>query len=222
MTSLSKAISIPNRIEFLFHIPILFDSNMTKTTHFRSPVWLWTLPLMVFLVTCKGPQGDVGPQGSSGTPGSPGTQGAVGPIGPAGPAGTANIITSAWTKVSDSDWVPAGDNIYFEVAREDPAINQALLDKGLVMAYYRNLGRPGVVFSLPSANEELILGFFMRIRDGKGYMNFDLTYFKPRLQPIDFDLEFRWIIIPPNPGGRLKSLDWKNYDLVKQELGLKD
>ena len=176
---------------------------------------------MVFLfailfVTCKGPQGDLGPQGSQGP------QGTQGPAGPAGPPGTANIITSAWTKVPDSSWVPAGDSIYFEVAREDPAINQALLDKGMVMAYYRNFGRPSVVFSLPAANEELILGFFMRVRDGKGYMNFDLTFFKPRRTPIDFDLEFRWIIIPPNPGGRLKTLDWSNYELVKQELGLTD
>ena len=178
--------------------------------------WILTIAMVAGVVSCKGPQGEVGPQGAAGPPGTPGTQGV------AGPAGTANIITSAWTTVEGKAWVSAGDSIYFEVSREDPTITQAILEKGLVMAYYRNLGRPNVVFSLPSVNEELALGFFMRVQNNKGTMNFDLTFFKPRIRPIDFDLEFRWIIIPPNPGGRLKTLDWSNYELVKQELGLDD
>lgn len=189
---------------------------MKKTALYSSLGWL-SLLLMAFLfVTCKGKQGDIGPQGS------PGPIGAVGPVGPVGPAGTANIITSAWTKVPDSTWKPAGDSIYFEVAREDAAITQPVLEKGFVMAYYPNVGRTSVVFSIPSVTEELALGFFMRILNNKGYMNFDMTFFKPRIRPIDFDLEFRWIIIPPNPGGRLNTLDWSNYTLVKEELGLSD
>lgn len=173
--------------------------------------------LLACLVACKGPQGDVGPQGPAGPQGTQGTQG------PAGPAGTANLMASAWVTVPDSVWIGNNDSTYYVISREDANITQAVLDRGLVMAYYRNAGRDNVVFSLPTANEEMSLGYFMRVNGGRGTINFDLTFFQPRRNPIDFDLEFRWIVIPPNATtGRLKSLDWKDYEAVRRELGLVD
>ena len=192
---------------------------MKKLAPCRSLNGLSILILMIIFVTCKGPQGEIGPQGSIGTPGTPG---AAGPAGPTGPAGTANIIASAWVKIADTAWIPNQDTTYFVVAREDVNITQPILEKGFVMAYYRNVGRESLVFSMPSVTDELTLGFFMRVQNNKGAMNFDLSFFKPRKTPIDFDLEFRWIIIPPNPGGRLNTLDWTNYTLVREELGLND
>jgi hypothetical protein len=175
--------------------------------------------MISFFIACKGPQGDVGPQGSPGPQGTPGSQGIQGVQ---GPAGSANLIVSPWTKVAAPSWVANQDSTYFVFSKDDATVTQPILEKGLVMAYYRNAGRESVVFSLPAANEELVLGFFMRMLNGKGSVNFDLTYYKPHPEPIDFDLEFRWIIIPPAPGGRQTNLNWNDYQLVKRELGLLD
>ena len=174
---------------------------------------LWALLIIAILATCKGPQGEIGLQGSTGPQGTQGI---------AGPAGSANLIVSAWAKVPDSAWLANADRTYFTIAKDDSKITQSILDKGLTIAYYRNTGRDNVVFSLPASNEELTLGFFMVVRDGKGTMNFDLSFSKPHKEPIDFDLEFRWIIVPPQTGGRMKNIDWSNYDSVKKELGIPD
>ena len=47
---------------------------------------------VLFLVSCKGPAGDVGPQGDPGPKGDPGANGAAGPAGAQGPQGNANVI----------------------------------------------------------------------------------------------------------------------------------
>lgn len=169
------------------------------------------MALFTCLMACKGEDGAVGPAGPAGPQGTQGVAGS-----------TANLVVSAWTKVASTAWVANQNSSYFLVSLDEKTITQANLDKALVMAYYRNTGRDNVVFSLPTANQELALGFFMQVRESKGTMNFDLTYAKPRLEPIDFDLEFRWVIVPPATGGRLKNIDWANYSVVKQELGLMD
>jgi hypothetical protein len=174
------------------------------------------LALVIGVSACKGPNGDVGPQGPAGP------QGVAGEPGATGPAGAANLIVSAWLKVPASAWVRNKDSTYFLISKEDSTITQAILDSALVMAYYRNDGRPNVVFSLPSSTGLLTLGYFMQVRDNKGSMNFDLTYYQRRLIPIDFALEFRWIIVPRTAKGRLKNLDFTNYQLIKQELGFSD
>jgi hypothetical protein len=189
---------------------------MERKATFVRLQWIGIFLLPLLFVTCKGPQGDVGPQG---TPGPQGTQGAQGPV---GPAGSVTLSASPWVKITDTMWVVNQDSTYFLVSREDANITQPVLEKGLVMAYYRNVGRESVVFSIPSVTNELALGFFMRVLNNRGTMNFDMSFFEPRKTPIDFDLEFRWIIVPPNPGGRLKTLDWSNYELVRQELGLSE
>ncbi|MBO9611086.1 MAG: collagen-like protein [Dyadobacter sp.] len=191
---------------------------MMKTIPFSGRTCLWILLLITSIIACKGPDGDVGPAGAQGPQGVPGPNGAQGP---AGPAGAANVIVSPWVKVSHTAW-QREDSTYFMVTHPDTRITQAILDSALVMAYYRNDGRPNVVFSLPSANEELTLGFFMQVQNQTGTINFDVTYYKPRLTPIDFDLEFRWIIIPSDKKGRIAIADLKNYAFVKQQLGLTD
>lgn len=191
---------------------------MMKTIPLPGKTCLWILLLIALILACKGPDGDTGPAGPQGPQGTPGQNGAPGP---AGPAGAANLIVSPWIKVPNTAW-QREDSTYFMVTHADNNITQAVLDSALVMAYYRNEGRPNVVFSLPSANEELTLGFFMQVQNQAGAINFDVTYFKPKLTPIDFDLEFRWIIIPPNKRGRISIADLKDYQFVKQQLGLTD
>ncbi|WAC09216.1 hypothetical protein [Dyadobacter pollutisoli] len=192
---------------------------MKKTLRFISPGWLWIVAFAIGINACKGPNGDTGPAGPAGPAG---TAGAAGAAGPAGPAGAANLIVSAWVKIPGDVWMRNQDSTYFLVSKDDNNITQAILDSALVMAYYRNDGRPNVVFSLPSSNELLTLGYFMQVRENKGTMNFDLTFYERRLIPIDFDLEFRWIIVPPKARGRMKSIDFTNYQQVREEFGLND
>jgi hypothetical protein len=123
--------------------------------------------------------------------------------------------------VSGTAW-QRQDSTYFLVSHVDKAITQAILDSALVMAYYRNEGRTNLVFSLPATNEELTLGFFMQVQNKVGTMNFDLIYHSLHLMPVDFDLEFRWIIIPPNAKGRINVADLKDYEWVRQHFGLRD
>lgn len=202
--------------------------------------WLLILGALTGWVACKGPEGEVGPQGAAGPtgatgatgtpgpqgiPGSVGTQGPTGPTGAQGPQGVpgaANLLTSAWTMAKAVDWRSDNDPQYFYVGFDEVRVTQAVLDKGMVVAYYRDPGRKNVVLSVPSVTEQASLGYFYEFTQNRGRINFDLTFFKPRLVPIDFDLEFRWIIIPPNPGGRLRAVDWKNYEEVRRELNLSD
>ncbi len=191
---------------------------MLKSTPLSGKTCFWIFLLICALIACKGSDGDVGPAGPQGPQGAPGQNGAQGP---AGPAGATNLMVSPWVKVPNTAW-QREDSTYFMVTHADNNITQAILDSALIMAYYRNEGRPNVVFSLPSANEELTLGFFMQVQNQAGSINFDVTYYEPRLTPIDFDLEFRWIIIPPNKRGRISIADLKDYALAKQQLGLTD
>ncbi|GAB2568869.1 hypothetical protein [Spirosoma areae] len=169
------------------------------------------LILLGGLWACKGPQGDVGPQGAIGPAGPQGVQGVQ---------GAANMLVSPWKMIAAADWKSDNDPLYFYTSFEDNNLTQAVLDKGLVMAYYRSPGQKSVVLSLPSVTEKLSIGYFFLVNQGKGVMNFDLSYFLPRNVPIDFDIDVRWIIIPPNPGGRLGAVDWTNYEDVKRKLSL--
>jgi hypothetical protein len=192
----------------------MLNPMKTKSAHtLHRYAFLVIICLIPCLITCKGPDGETGPAGPAGPQGIQGV---------AGPPGITGIVASAWTAVPDSTWVAAADMKYFTVAREDTKITQPVLDKGITMAYYRNTGRDNVVFSLPSASDGLNLGYFMAVREGKGSITFDMLFDKPQTKQIDFDLEFRWVIIPSAAGGRLKTLDWSNYDLVKKELHLTD
>lgn len=191
---------------------------MMKTLPLPGKICLWIFLLISTIIACKGPDGDTGPAGPQGPQGTPGQNGAQGP---AGPKGAANLIVSPWTKVPATAW-QRQDSTYFTVALPDKNVTQAILDSALVTAYYRNEGRTNVIFSLPASNEDLMLGFFMQVQNQAGSMNFDVTYYSPRRLPIDFDLEFRWIIVPPDKKGRMNMGDLKDYALVKQQLGLTD
>jgi hypothetical protein len=71
---------------------------------------------LIFLVCCKGPQGEVGPQGV------------------AGPIGTANVIYSEWKNTTYS-----GSGSSWRANIIAPKITQEILDRGLVKTYMRNI-----------------------------------------------------------------------------------
>lgn len=124
---------------------------------------LLALAITFLAVSCtkEGPEGPAGatgaqgPAGANGTPGATGAtgatgpqgpvgpQGPAGPAGPQGPAGTANVVYSAW--INEGPWVdtvmnslavpPAGNAKRMIVTA--PSLSQAVLDQGVVIAYYR-------------------------------------------------------------------------------------
>ncbi|MCF0073977.1 collagen-like protein [Dyadobacter sp. CY261] len=189
---------------------------MKKHLSIRISLILLFFCSILFTISCEGPDGETGPAGPAGPQGAQGTQGIQ------GKPGNANVIASPWTKVPDSAWVANRDCTYYLVSVTDTRLNRKMLDSSLVMAYYRNFGRENIVFPLPSVTNELSLGFYMEFLNNQGRINFDLTFFEPRKEPIDFDLEFRWIIVPPDAGGRIKKVDWTDYEAVRSDLGLVD
>lgn len=197
---------------------IVFHPSPSNPMKKKLPplIWLIIIILCAIICACEGPDGETGATGPAGPQGPEGTQGVQ------GVPGAANVIVSPWVKVADSAWTPNRDSTYFLVSLKDERITRKVLDSCLVVAYYRNFGRTAVVFQLPSVTAELSLGFYMQFLNNEGTANFDLTYFEPRKEPIDFDLEFRWIIVPPGTGGRTKATDWRDYEKVRSELGLAD
>jgi hypothetical protein len=109
----------------------------------------FAITLLAISCTKEGPEGPAGAQGAQGPAGPAGANGAIGPVGPVGPAGpvgppgSANVIYSAWA--NEGPWVdtvmaslgipPAGNAKRMIVTA--PSLSQAVLDAGIVIAYYR-------------------------------------------------------------------------------------
>jgi hypothetical protein len=92
--------------------------------------------LLLFFLSCT-KQGPAGATGATGTQGPPGAQGSTGSQ---GPEGNANVTTVIFQNVTLTE----NGNTMFNI----PAITQAILDSGVVVAYYQGLGGD-TWFSLP-------------------------------------------------------------------------
>jgi hypothetical protein len=194
------------------------------------------LVLAIFAASCKGPAGDTGPAGPQGPQGAQGAAGANGSAGVTGPAGkdgasgtggASNITTTAWLTVKKTEWVLAPDSsVYFRILK-DKNINQSVLDKGAVFAYFRGANAIDYILPLPYTASVFQISFVpsYNAKDG-GEVEFDFQPFIDNLSPASFqnDLSFRYVIIKDLTvvGGRLKPINWKDYNEVKRELNLKD
>jgi hypothetical protein len=178
-----------------------------------SSLSLFFLSVILIAVSCtkEGPEGPVGaqgPQGPAGNPGAPGAPGTPGATGPAGPAGTANVIYSDWYPVTGwADSVMSNLGTAKKVYRDASQINQAILDRGLVLAYTKNNVAAGVgpyllPFVIPG-NPGIIIGhlpilgkliYYNQTTNNSGGVN------------VNPDYVFRHIIIPGGvAGGRMIS-----------------
>lgn len=195
-----------------------------------------SIVLAVFGMACKGPAGDTGPagaagpQGAQGAAGAAGAAGAVGPAGPAGKdgaSGSSNATTSPWLTLTADDWnVYTSDSTYINVYVPEKLITQAVLEKGLVVAYIRFGTDTGYAEPLPYVIETGKISFApgFDAKEG-GFMEFYIDLYRRRAVPPS-GLSFRYVIVPDlkvvNPGGRQKAINWKDYNEVKRELNLKD
>lgn len=199
----------------------------------------------IVIMACKGPKGDVGPAGAAGLKGDPGVAGATGAIGAVGPAGkdgasgtgsSSNITTSNWIGIDPSDWRyypisttnAALDSTYFEVGIPDKNITQNVLDKGAVFVYVDQSGTGYSAFSpLPITiigNNPSVINYLPYFETAAGgFLIISYESSKNRKRPGG-QIAFRWVIIKDLTvsNGRLKNINWKNYEEVKRELNLKD
>lgn len=167
---------------------------------------------------CKGPAGDVGPAGQ------PGATGAVGATGTQGPAGASSSVqTTAWMSVKSAQWQQGPtQKTHFSVNLSVPAITQAVLDKGLVIGYFRPAPVANAVFALPyTAPGYGVLNFTPFVSGGKGGAEIAVDNETITTAPAG-ELLFRIVVVPPAAGGRLPAINWKNYEEVKRVLNLTD
>ena len=161
--------------------------------------------------TKEGPEGPVGATGAQGPGGTQGPVGATGPQGPQGPQGVTNVTYSPWF-VTGNNWKvgTASDPFYGEVfyyLRSAPAVTQAIIDQGIVLAYMK--GDPNL--DAPAINTPFLLPY--TVGTGFGFTDlydFTLTVGNIRfLYKSDFawdatdmvGISFRYVVIPGSVAG---------------------
>jgi hypothetical protein len=167
----------------------------------------------------QGPKGDTGSQGPAGPQGATGNTGATGGTGPQGPAGAngadgtngadgANGTMSVKSYLLVNKSVTLTGFTNFAI----PAITQDIVDKGIVLAYFRTTGSTGAYYALPysEADRTITLSDF-----GVGYVNIKANFSQT-------GLDFKIVVIP---GGSLTTLqlahpgvNFKNYTEVATVL----
>lgn len=188
--------------------------------NFRSAFYV-LLALPLFFASCA-KEGPAGAQGPAGPAGPTGAAGAAGAQGAQGNPGTANVIYSQWLDVAYS-LTPDSSSLIAEIPA--PQLVDSILNSG-TMKVYLNLNNidTSVVVSLPftTVTGILITPFF-----SPGLITLESnanagTY----TDPADGKkyLQYRYVLIPGGTaaGRNTKSINWNNYEEVKQYLGLKD
>lgn len=182
------------------------------------------LILFVFIISsCEGPQGEPGPQGAAGASGVAGVQG------PKGDPGVTNIISTGWIKASKdvySSYYKAENGVFytgFGITNNSviDKISQKTLDEGIVLAYNRLVGGSDIYlvpFDYYDGSIHVTYSFNIEPKSANFFVYFSKaipdpkTYFE--------DEEYRIIVIPAASGGRLKSVDWKNYKEVLKAFNI--
>jgi hypothetical protein len=194
--------------------------NQFSQSKFSNTLVLLTMALSLSFVSCEGPEG---PAGADGLEGLQGVQGATGAQGPAGPIGSANVIYSPWiTNV----WEKVPNPLFVQHTFAAPLITQAVLDKGVVLVYFKESADSNFIKMLPSAyylNGELIFTIDSSAEVGK------ITVFHgiskapngEGLETFRPNSQTRYIIIPGGIAGRTKyPVDFNNYEEVCSYFGI--
>ncbi|KAA6441648.1 hypothetical protein FEM33_01280 [Dyadobacter flavalbus] len=175
--------------------------------------------LMVFMVSCKGPQGEVGPQGEKGD------TGAAGPAGPAGEDGTSGggaLIISSGADATDST------GSYITGISELTAADDSLLQSSAVLVYIK---AQGVYWPLPGivsfGNNTLSnFTFIHGIEESTFFVQLIQTDWSEQNLESAPERNFedvRVVIIPGTILGRMNGqINLKSYEETIAALGLTD
>lgn len=174
-----------------------------------------------FLLACEAPVGDVGPAGPSGA------EGAKGDKGDTGPKGTFSAIVSDWKEIKPSNWFKGTTDLSLNVFFEEPKLTADITNKGLVLGYYRFLPDDSFssVFPIPDLTNNYSLATNASFSTSSKviwyFLEFRTLALKNLLLPT-WNIKVRYILVPPASAGRLKNIDWKNYNEVKKALNITD
>ncbi len=182
------------------------------------------LSVVVCFMSCSkdGPQGPAGPAGTNGN------QGPQGPKGDPGDPGSANVIYSGWLDVrfqgAQTVTNPDGtvDTVLYAAAINAPKLDSAVLANALVNVYI-NLGTASQqsIVLLPYTDE---FGTLIRYVAASKSINL-ISNGNPSTQTTTAGkrYQYRYVIVPGGVSARSAgSLDWKNYNQVRQALNLQD
>jgi hypothetical protein len=168
--------------------------------------------MFIFLDACKAEKGEVGPIGATGAVGATGAKGDKGDTGATGAAGTANVIYSPWSVIS----INTGSSAPYTAEVSAPQITQDILDKGLVLSFFRNVSSLEVFplpYSFPTSSTTT----------QEGYASYIVGKIKLRSNITLSSVGFRYVIIPGGvAGGRRAAVDYTDYEAVKKYYNLKD
>jgi hypothetical protein len=185
----------------------------------NSPLCLLTsLSLAIVLLIASCQKGDTGPAGQTGAAGS------QGPQGPKGDTGTANVIYSNWLNINYSpDTLNNGgiiDTIGYFAYITAPKLTGNIISSG-EMKVYLNLGTTTTpdVIPLPYTDpySGLNISVSYRIDTIALYANANVSTLT---QSGSTYLQYRYLLIPGSVSTQSIHVDWKNYNTVKNILGL--
>jgi hypothetical protein len=173
-----------------------------------------------FLLACEAPVGDVGPQGAAGVAGAKGDKGDT------GQKGTFNAVVSDWATALN--WFSSSNGVTHVHNFAEPKVTQQVIDKGLILGFYRPDGEneSGLVLPIPDETANYSLGIAGFMPFGQGTVSLALNFRNAGVANPNLEdwkkIKVRWIIVPPASTGRLKNVDWENYNEVKKALNIQD
>lgn len=187
--------------------------------------------LFVFVFSsCQGPKGEPGPQGATGA------TGVQGPAGQTGPPGKITFYATEWVKADNKFWIEGYDAaaLTSSMVLENGLINnltQADLNGGIILVYDTWHEDKSFINALPYdvvfEGNHVWFSYGASRVNNKSYIDLYATFAK-NIDPKKFftetmrDIWYRVIIIPAAAGGRLKGVDLRDYNAVKEFLELKD
>ncbi len=174
-----------------------------------------------FLLACEAPIGDVGLVGPSGAEGAKGDKGDI------GGKGTFSAIVSDWKEIKPANWLKGGSDLSFIAAFDEPKLTADITNKGLVLGFYRTLPEDASsqIFPIPDETSNYSLGIYASFTSSLKAIGYFLDFRNLAVKPatlVDWNIKVRYILVPPASAGRLKNIDWKNYNEVKKALNIKD
>ena len=169
---------------------------------------LAVMSAVIFMDACKAEKGEVGPAGPAGIAGPTGANGAIGAT---GPTGTANVIYSPWSVINIT-----GSSAPYTSEVIAPQITQDVVDKGVVLTFFRNVATLEVFplpYSFPTS----------ATTTQEGYASYIVGKIKLRSNVSLSQVGFRYVIIPGGvASGRMASLKGMSYEEIKARYNLPD
>ena len=170
---------------------------------------LAVISAVIFMDACKAEKGEIGPAGPAGPAGPTGTTGAAGAT---GSTGTANVIYSTWSVIN----ITTGSSAPYTAEVSAPQITQDILDKGVILCFFRNVSTLEVFplpYSFPTSSTST----------QEAYASYTLGKIKLRSNITLSSVGFRYVIIPGGvAGGRMASLKGMSYEEIKVLYNLPD